>query len=190
MSDVGASQNTAFEDRASTGAANSIAMAEDRARSIMSKTGDIHSALEVLIRCVEAESPTGVLGSILLMDSSGEHLHHGAAPSLPQAYNDAIHGIKIGPDVGSCGTAAYSGHAVLVNDIQAHPLWKNFKGLADEHGRRSCWSTPIISKDRRVLGTFALYHRIPNVPTSQDRENVERLAATAAELIEQHNQHT
>lgn len=138
--------------------------------------------LETLVRTIEAQSSTHVLGSILLRD--GRHLRHGAAPSLPPAYSAAIDGIELGPGVGSCGTAAHTASTVVVRDIATDPLWKDFKGLALQHELRACWSTPIFSSKNEVLGTFALYHRVPAEPTVRDREIVELLGHTAGLVIE------
>lgn len=144
----------------------------------------LHAVLEVIVQAVESQSTQEVLGSILLLSDDGKHLVHGAAPSLPQAYNDAINGIAVGPAVGSCGTAAFTGKTVVVTDIQSDPLWAAFKGLAGEHQLRACWSTPVFATDGSVLATFALYHRTVTEPTARDREVVELLGHTAALVIE------
>ena len=120
-------------------------------------TASLAEVLEVIVRVIEHQ--TDALCSILLLDDQGTHLLHGAAPSLPQSYNQAIHGIAIGPDVGSCGTAAFKGESVVVEDIATSPLWADYKDLALRHGLRACWSTPIHSSSRKVLGTFAMYYR-------------------------------
>ena len=140
--------------------------------------------LNALIRIVESTSRTGVLGSILLMDPDGQHLHHGAAPSLPEAYCRAIDGSEIGPCAGSCGTAAYLGAAVFVSDIATDPLWADFKDVALPHGLRACWSTPILTRGRKVLGTFAMYHREPREPTVRDLMLVDLITQTAALVID------
>jgi PAS domain S-box-containing protein len=148
----------------------------------------LESILEVLTRTVEAQSVDSVLASILLMDGDGQHLRHGAGPSLPEGYNRAIDGIAIGPRVGSCGTAACTGQPIVVSDIETDPLWADFRGLALGHGLRACWSTPILSSQRKVLGTFALYYREPREPAPRDREVVETLLHTAAIVIERRNE--
>lgn len=145
----------------------------------------LSAILNQLVRAAEHQSSPGLLASILLLDEDGLHLRHGAAPSLPDAYNRAIDGIEIGPAVGSCGTAAYTGEPVVVSDIASDPLWEAFKDLAASHGLRACWSTPIISSRGQVLGTFALYYRKPTIPDEQDRLIVQLLTRTCALAIEQ-----
>ncbi|HEY9723046.1 MAG TPA: PAS domain-containing protein [Oscillatoriaceae cyanobacterium] len=117
--------------------------------------------LESLVRMIE-HPQDGVLCSILLLE--GQQLRHGAAPSLPDAYNRQIDGIAIGPGVGSCGTAAFTGETVIVSDVMTDPRWAAFKDLAAEYDLRACWSLPIIGADGKVLGTFAQYHRTPRSP--------------------------
>ena len=142
----------------------------------------LETTLSELIKIVEDSSRTGVLGSILLLD--GNHLRHGAAPSLPKAYCEALDGAEIGPCVGSCGTAAYLGAAVFVTDIAEDPLWSDYRELAMSHGLRACWSTPIFTRGRKVLGTFAMYHREPREATMRDLMLVDLVTQTAALVID------
>ena len=144
----------------------------------------LEQTLGALIRIVETNSRTGVLGSILLLDEDGRHLRHGAAPSLPPAYCEAIDGAEIGPCEGSCGTAAYSGKPVFVTDIATDPLWEPYKDLALSNGLHACWSTPIITAGPKVLGTFAMYHREPREPTVRDLVLVDLITQTAALVID------
>ncbi|MBI4756727.1 MAG: PAS domain S-box protein [Betaproteobacteria bacterium] len=114
---------------------------------------DLKEVLERLMRDVEAMTPD-MLASILLLDADGVHVRHGAAPSLPDAYNRAIDGAAIGPGAGSCGTAAWHKEQVIVTDIETDPLWVDYRELALAHGLRASWSTPIVSPTGVVLGTF------------------------------------
>ena len=139
--------------------------------------------LEHLARFVE-EHGDGVLASILLLDRDGLHLRHGAAPSLPASYCDAIDGVAIGPSVGSCGTAAYRRERVSVPDIANDPLWSEFSELALAAGLRACWSTPIFATDDSLLGTFALYYREPRAHDTRDLELVELATHVAGIAIE------
>ena len=126
----------------------------------------------------------GALCSILLLDDDGVHLRHGAAPSLPEFYNQAINGVAIGLGVGSCGTAAYIGERVIVEDIPRHPYWQNYSGLAGQAGLGSCWSQPFKNRDGRVLGTFAIYHQEPTHPSEQEISLIEDYANLARLAVE------
>ena len=93
--------------------------------------------------------------TILMLDERGR-LHHRAAPTIPRSYTEAIDGLEIGPDVGSCGAAAHRGVRFIVEDVRTHPNWTRFRELAEEHGLRACWSQPLFSHGR-VTGTLAVY---------------------------------
>lgn len=116
--------------------------------------------------CLMVQQPlTGIFASVLLLEEETCCLRHGAAPSLPEAYTRIIDGVQIGSKVGSCGTAAWRREAVIVRDIQADPLWEDFKEIAAKFDLRSCWSTPLIASDGTVLGTFALYSATVREPS-------------------------
>jgi len=158
-------------------------IAGQRAVLEMIATGaPFQQTLDALVRTIEADSPD-LLGSILLLDDDGKHLRHGAAPSLPAAYNRAIDGGAIGPRAGSCGTAAFRREQVIVADIEIDPLWADYRELAAAHGLRACWSTPIFDASRGVLGTFALYFRAPAWPTDRHAQLIEIATHTAAIAI-------
>lgn len=138
--------------------------------------------LVALCRMIESLS-NGALCSILLLDADGVHLRHGAAPSLPDAYVRDIDGMTIGPLRGSCGTAAFTGRQIIVDDIGRDPLWDDFRDLALSHGLMACWSMPILSAAGKVLGTFAVYYRIRRSPVDE-LALVERASHLACLAIE------
>ncbi|HLM82476.1 MAG TPA: PAS domain S-box protein [Terriglobales bacterium] len=155
---------------------------QNRVLEMIASSAPLADILTRLTRLIESQSE-GLLCSVLLLDEENR-LRHGAAPSLPDAYNQAVDGLLIGPKVGSCGTAAYRREPVLVTDILQDPLWEDGRAIAAEHGLRACWSTPFFSRQGQVLGTFAMYYRTPRAPSSTETELVEtatRLASIAVE---------
>ena len=126
----------------------------------------------------------GMFCSVLLLSPDGQHLVHGAAPSLPEAYSKAIDGLAIGDHAGSCGTAAYTQKTAIVTDIARDPLWKDYKELALSHGLSACWAVPILSTQGQVLGTFALYYSVPRSPQQMEMAAIERGAHLASLAIE------
>ncbi|MDP3841384.1 MAG: PAS-domain containing protein [Oxalobacteraceae bacterium] len=139
--------------------------------------------LDAIVRGLEQLKPA-MLCSILLLDGERRHLGIGAAPSLPDFYNAAIDGIEIGIGVGCCGTAAFTGERVIVDDIATHPYWKPYKELAASAGLGACWSQPIRSASGQVLGTLAIYHRAAHTPAQSDIALIEQSARLAAIAIE------
>lgn len=150
---------------------------------LMATGASLSEILDAIIKSVEAEDKT-CLCSILLMDKDGRHLRVGAAPNLPDFYRTAIDGIEIGPNVGSCGATAHFGKRTIVADILTHPSWRNHKGLAAEAGLGSCWSEPILDSNKKVLGTFAIYHHEAHQPSKTEIGLVEHAAHLAEIAIE------
>src|SRR6266705_193102 len=120
---------------------------------MVAKGDSLANILDRLCLLVEEQS-SDALASILLMDPNGRQLRHGGAPNLPKTYTEAIDGAFIGPVAGLCGTAAYRAQQVIVSDIATDPLWTDFRELALAHSLHACWSTPIISSEGKVIGTF------------------------------------
>jgi GAF domain-containing protein len=143
----------------------------------------LREVLNELILALEARSVEPMRASVLLLDEEGRRLTHGAAPSLSQAYCEAIDGVEIGPAVGSCGAAAFYGEAVFVTDIKRDPLWADFADLALADGLRSCWSMPIKDGQGKVLGTFANYYLQARNPRPHDVAAMESVAGAVAEAI-------
>jgi PAS domain S-box-containing protein len=171
------------KERAERDRAEALLAGEKRLLEIIARGNSLSAILDALCRLVEELSKDS-LCSILLLDPDGTSLWHGAAPSLPKSYTDAIDGASIGPAAGSCGTAAYRREPVIVSDIAQDPLWADYRDLALPYGLRACWSTPVLASDGRVLGTFAIYSREPRSPTPQQLNIIEQITDLASIAIE------
>src|ERR1041385_3662637 len=140
--------------------AASVQSGERRALEMLAAGAPLQDILTIIVLMIEALSPE-TIASVLLLDESGQHLKHGAAPNLPDTYNRSIDGAAIGPKAGSCGTAAYRREPVLVKDITTDPLWTIYRHLLEPQRLRACSSFPILSSESRGLGTFAVYYKQP-----------------------------
>ncbi|HEX6156829.1 MAG TPA: GAF domain-containing protein [Burkholderiales bacterium] len=165
--------------------AASLALMESESRVLetIARGGPLERLLSDLVLAIERLS-SGMRGSVLLLDADGLRLRHGAAPHLPLAYRRTIDGVRIGPAAGSCGTAVFTGKPVIVADILKDPRWRPFRQLAAQHGLRACWSTPIFSRKRRVLGAFALYYDQVRSPDEREKRLVQIASDLAAIAIE------
>ncbi|MEN2787983.1 EAL domain-containing protein [Sphingomonas qilianensis] len=136
--------------------------------------------------CVEAEKlAPGALCSVLAVDRKG-FIHPLAGPSLPPGYSAALDGLPVGPNTGSCGTAAYLREEVTVTDIANDPKWSAFKHLALPLGLRACWSKPILDAAGYAIGTFAFYYRECRGPTQLERQIVDRCVHLSIIALERH----
>jgi GAF domain-containing protein len=162
----------------------SFRVGQERVEEMIAAHAPLADILSTLVRIIEAQSP-GMLCSVLLLSPDGNHIQHGAAPDLPQQYVKAIDGQPIGPKNGSCGTAMYRGERVVVSDILTDPLWEDYRELGKDAGVRACWSTPIMSRRGKVLGSFAMYYAQPQVPSGEEARLTEAATRLAAKAIEE-----
>jgi signal transduction histidine kinase/CheY-like chemotaxis protein len=165
-------------------AALALMAAEKHILEMVTSGASVQAVLDELSAFSERLSDSRLLCSILLLSEDGRHLLHGSAPSLHPDYNSVIHGVEIGPNVGSCGTAAYRRDMVSVSDIEHDPLWRDFRDLALGYGLRACTSRPIFSSQGDLLGTVAMYYREARSPSPLDLELTERAARMAGVVIE------
>jgi PAS domain S-box-containing protein len=148
----------------------------------------LSEVLSLIIKLTEA-SQKGMISSILLLDNKSKTLKAGAAPSLPDDYNKAVNGLDIGLGICSCGESAFTGKTVIVEDINSHPNWANEDkiALAKKAGLKACWSEPIFSSSREIIGTLAMYYKEIKSPTKEDFKALKNTAHMAGVAIEKRN---
>ncbi len=125
-----------------------------------------------------------------LLDPDGVHLRYASAPSLPASYRAATDGLPSGPNAGSCGTAVYRREAVFVEDILTDPLWSQLRDTASTAGLRAAWSSPILSAEGSVLGTFGMYYREVRYPTPEDIQLIDHASRITGIAIERERSQT
>ena len=143
----------------------------------------LSDVLATVARLIEAQRP-GMLCSIFLLERDGLRLRYAAAPNLPEAYRAATDGMVIGPNIGSCGRAALLRQPVFASDILSDPNWAKFRDSAAAAGLRAAWSSPIMSHDSRVLGTFGMYYREVRYPEPSDIALIQYASSIAGIAIE------
>lgn len=153
---------------------------------VIAKGAALRKILERIVLLVEALAP-GTRCSISLFDRDKGRLQHAASPSLPSEYSAALDDIEIGPAVGPCGAAAYFARRVVVEDIATDPLWKAPRELPLSQGLRSCWSSPILTPTKEVLGTFAVYTKTIGPPNPMAIVLVDSATALAAIAIQKND---
>lgn len=147
-----------------------------------------HPLLDILnkiIALIEGQS-NDIFVSILALEENLGVLNTLAAPNLPKAFNKRIDGIKIGANIGSCGTAAFLKKEIIVTDIANDPLWKDYKNIASNHNLNACWSTPIFSSNNIVLGTFAIYSNNAHAFNSLNKDVINASNKLVSIAIEKH----
>jgi PAS domain S-box-containing protein len=165
--------------------AETLLAGEKRLLQMVAQGLALTDVLETLCRTVEEAAP-GCLCSVLSIDPDEIRFRHGAGPSLPAAYNDVLDGLVMDRDYGPCGMAANLKVQVIAADVASDSRWQAspWPGLVLGHGLRSCWSTPILSRDDRVIGVFALYQREASSPDPREQELIRQFAEIASIAIE------
>jgi len=158
---------------------------ENRLLEMLATGCTLSEFLDALCRLIE-EIASGTLCGIVLVDSIGNRLQHGAAPSLPLSYNESIHGRPVNLFSGPCAMAASLKEQVIAADVASDTRWDTYewRALAMAHGLRACWSTPILSSDDRVLGAFAIYSREPGSPSAYHQHLIGQITHLATVAIE------
>ncbi len=172
--------NTDIEDRKR---AEALLAAEKRTLEMIASGACLADILEGLCETIDAQA-SNIKSAVMLMDADGMHLRPAAGPRLPKGWVEAITPLKIGPCIGSCGTAASLKQRVIVSDIATDPLWADYRDAALSYGLRAAWSQPLISKNREVLGTFCVSYTEPRTPNETDLRLIEGAGHIAVIAIE------
>ncbi len=163
--------------------AEALLAAEKRTLEMIASGACLADILERLCEAVDAQA-SNIKSAVMLMDADGMHLRTAAGPRLAKGWIEAITALEIGPTVGSCGSAAFLKHRVIVSDIATDPLWANYRELALGYGLRAAWSQPLLSKNQQVLGTFGMYYTEPRTPSETDLRLIEGAGHIAVIAIE------
>ena len=169
--------------------AEPLLVAERRTLEMMANGASLSEVLNDLCAAMDAHAPP-VASMVCLMDPGGKQLLPCAGPRISEAFTAAITPWPIGPNRGSCGTAAFMKQRVIISDISNDRRWPDeARDLALNHRFCAAWSEPLISKDGEVLGTFCVSYAEPRIPNNQDLELIEAASHIALIAIELERSH-
>ena len=150
------------------GTSSLVTETERRMLELVAKGAPLSEVLDTLTEAIERISPESLCSIMLLDEEHRRRLLMASGPSLPQAYLQASNGLEIGPEVGACGTAAFTNETVIIEDISTDHRFAAARDFVLSHGLRSCWSQPIRDPRGSVLGTFATYRRVISRPGPEE----------------------
>jgi diguanylate cyclase (GGDEF)-like protein len=162
-----------------------LVASHNRLHELIAQAAPLSDVLGELVEGIERYEPS-VIPCVVLLDRDSGTLHPGAGPSLPPHYFASIDGVVIGPNVGTCGSAAWSGQLTITEDIADDPKWAPVRDFVISAGLRHCWSMPIKAPDGEVLGTLALYGPRPRHPLPEHLVLMQDGARLAGIAIERH----
>lgn len=164
---------------------SSLVIEEERKMlELIASGAALNEVLNSLVRAIERISPGAICTVMLLDEEHWRFLSMVSGPSLPDVYVRAVQGLPIGPDVGACGSAAFRNETIVVEDIGTDYRFEGAREFVLSHGLRSCWSQPVRGSRNNVLGTFAMYHRYPARPRSEELRLTRAAAQLAGNAIE------
>jgi PAS domain S-box-containing protein len=166
----------------------SLLVATKRALEMIANGATLTSILEQLCLAIDAQNPI-MMSTVLLADAGGTELLPAAGPRVPHSWPGATSPVPIGPDIGSCGAAAYLKQRVITSDVASDPRWSGIPPrpsgkLAEAHGIRASWSQPLLSKSNEALGTLCMYYSQPRTPNSSELQLIEDAGQVAIIAIE------
>jgi PAS domain S-box-containing protein len=149
----------------------------------MSNKVKLKQVLEFYVKKLEKLFPE--MRASILQVKNGK-IKNITSPSLSIDYVNAINGLKIGVNEGSCGTAAFLKQKVIVSDIENDVKWEKYKDLANLYQFKACWSQPIFNKNNEVVATFANYYNTIKTPSKFEEKVFERSQRLLSVIIEKY----
>ena len=160
-----------------------IAAGERRAFEKIASSEPLSGALTAITEVVERVLSDAIC-CIRLYDPVKRTLAHAAGPSLPREYVALMDDVPTEIRFGSCAAAIALQRQIIVPDIAKDALWEHRREAALRAGLHACWSTPIMSSDGGMLGTFATYLKRTGMPSRRDLELIGRMTQLARIAIE------
>src|SRR5262249_10376911 len=155
------------------------------ALEMVAQGAPLAEVLQFVVASLEKQAAEGLMVSIRLLDGDGKHLRLGAASGLPESYCQKLKDDLTVSDLnGPCRVVVTEKRPVIVADVAADPTWQDFRNRVAPYGFRAAWSTPIVSSDQRVLGSFCIYYRYPRTPSPREQWMIETVNRTVALAIE------
>ncbi len=168
------------------GRAHTLAEGHKQVLELAASGAETDAVLKALVRVAQGATQEGARASIFLVDADAGCLRFAAGAGMSEEYTTAVDPFPIGPEMPSCGLAAYTGDEIIVPDVTKNANWEPYLALARQHGIGGVWSFPLHSAQGKVLGTFAFYHARPREPDPVEYEEAKFLANIAALVIERH----
>lgn len=163
----------------------SVLEAQQNIHELIAQQHPLEQTLDAIADWVGSMMP-GALVSIMQFHPASNSLSLIPSDRFSDRFSQAMQGIQVAENMGTCGTAAFSHQLTITNNIQQDRRWTGFHEIAEAEGVRACWSMPILTSKNELLGTFATYYRALATPTAGDQRNLARGAALVALAILRH----
>jgi PAS domain S-box-containing protein len=144
------------------------------------------SLLASLLQAACRLTGEATMATIYVVDAARGELALAASIGMDEILAAALARVPMGEQEAACGRAAALRKTVIVPDIQAEPRMASWQALARAHGIHACWSYPLHSPGKGVIGTLAFYHRAPGAPDAAQGQDIAYFADLAALVVQRH----
>lgn len=173
-----------FQDITERKRAEALQNSQRTALELLARGASFDDVIGFLINTIEQNSVSQLVGSVALLDETETQFVASIGAGLPQSYHQAVKGMMVSSQTGSCCRAVRDRRTVSIADVTIDPQWSQFAAFISPIGFRAAWSTPIVGSAGKILGTFANYARTPQQPTALDLAFVNGITRTVALVIE------
>lgn len=160
-----------------------IALGQMRALELAVAGAPLDEVLVELTRSAQKQSAGMIRAAVMRLDEDRK-LRFVESSSLPDDFVQALDSMDAGTSDTSCSECVRTGEPSIAADISNDPHWLRHRDKALQHGFHACWSTPILSVEREIIGTLACYSSVPSVPSATEQEGITLLANTAALVVQ------
>ena len=122
------------------------------------------------------------LGNIQLYNPEVRGLEIVAQRGFQKEFLDYFRVVR--DDASACGRAMHGPGRIIIEDVHTDRDFEPHRHIADAAGFRAVQSTPLFSRDGKVLGMLSTHFRRPHRPSDYELRLTDLYAVHAAEMIE------
>ncbi|WP_302141550.1 bifunctional diguanylate cyclase/phosphodiesterase [Halomonas alkalicola] len=153
--------------------------AQQDIHELIAQQAPLETTLDAIARWIGIQLP-GAIVAFMRFDPARGTLCLSPSQRFSRDYYERLQDVPIGEGVASFGEAAYRRRQVITEDIQTDPRWEPFRSAALAEGLRACWSSPVLTNQGELLGTFGTYYRDPTAPSEVSQRRLQQAAALIA----------
>jgi PAS domain S-box-containing protein len=122
-------------------------------------------------------------GLLSMFDAQLDVLQVVASGGFSEEFLEIVQRVPIG--AGACGTCFKDKKRIVVEDTETDPVFAPYREAAKVGGFRAVHSTPLVTRDSRIIGVLSVHFAQPRRPTEREIRLMELYARQVADVIEE-----
>jgi diguanylate cyclase (GGDEF)-like protein/PAS domain S-box-containing protein len=159
-----------------------VGYAQNKVLEMIAASTPFDRTLRAICRFVERVGGD-LRAAVMLVDGGGQTLSVGEAPSLPDDLRLCLDFVRIRDDGLTCGAAVATGQDRIVADIANEEGWGTHLELVERHGIGALWSFLVNGMAGEIIGTLDVYVSNVRAPTTDELDQLSRMARLAGIAI-------